>query len=254
MLLVMSGVSFLTSFSEDRRTRGVGISTGVIFLIFGVGGLLWPVLRKKEPKAIQAEFVHLFDMHCEAILFPMSRVKQFIILGAAISLSVGIGTLLFFADNNDNRVRGLIALAFYVCVFVVGLRSLHKGKKGLFLVPSGIIWNEMFRAPCFIPWESISQSALFLKKEKNALRPIWTFGLNVSDPALFRTSKWSRKKFLESKIRNGWYFYFFQETIVFPLEAVVKTVQFYCQHPESRNEIGTTSSLTRIHAFEETVI
>lgn len=254
MFLVMAGAALSTSFSGDKQTRGIGISTSIIFLTFGIGGMLWPILRKREPKAIHTEYVHLFDMHCEAILFPMSRVKQFVTLGGAIVLLVGIGTLLFFADDNESRAKGVIALVFYVCVLIVGLRSLLGVKKGLFLVSSGIIWNEMFRAPCFIPWEIISQSALFLKKEKNLLRPIWTFGLNVSEPALFRTSKWSRKKFLESKIRNGWYFYFFQETIIFPLEAVAKTVQFYCLHPESRNEIGTTNSLTRIHAFEETAI
>jgi hypothetical protein len=189
-------------------------------------------------------------MHCEAVLFPMSRVKQIVTIGGAISLSVGIGALLFFADNNENRVKGVIGLVFYVCVFALGLKSMLAGRKGIFLVPNGIIWNEMFRAPCFIPWPSVSQAALFLKKERNAGKPILTFSLNVTDPALFQTTKWSRGKFIRSKVQHGWYFYFFQETIVIPLTIVEQTIQFYWQHPEARGEIGTANALARMQKFE----
>ena len=227
IFLVMFGASaFYALFSEDKKDRGVGVASCIVSLSFGAGGFLWPILRKKESKAIQAEFVHSFDMHCEAVVFPMSRVKQFFTIVGAIALSVGISTLLFFADNNENRVKGIIGLVIYICIFILGLKSLLAGRKGIFLVPNGIIWNEMFRAPCFIPWEIISETALFLKKEKNALKPIWTFGLNVFDPALFRTTRWSRKKFLQSKIQHGWYFYFFKKLSLCPSKLSQRQFSF----------------------------
>ena len=255
MFLAMFGISTVCALcNEDEKDRRIEIASSVVFLSFGGGGLLWPILRKKEFAAIRTEYVHSFEMHCEAVVFPMSRVKQFIIIGSAAVLSIGAGGLTFFADNNEARVKGIIGFIFCVCIVILGMKSLLAGRKGIFLVPDGIIWNEMFRAPCFLPWENISQSAFFLKKEKGSLKPVWTFGINVSDPALVQTSYWSRKKLSESKMRHGWYFYFFQETILFPLEVVAKTVEFYCQHPETRGEIGTSNSLARIKAFEETTL
>jgi hypothetical protein len=88
---------------------------------------------------------------------------------------------------------------------------------------------------------------------KNVSKPILSFGLNVSDPALFQTTKWTRKQFQQSKTRHGWYFYFFEETIVAPLETVARTVQYYLQHPEARSEIGTSNALARIEKIAETV-
>ena len=237
---------------EDIQDRRAGIAGGIVFFTIGFGGLLWPILCKKESKTVRREFIHSFNMRCEAVVFPMSRVKQFVTIAGAAGLLVGIGALLFFAhtDSIENQLKGIIALVFYIFVLVIGLKSLRAGKMGIFLVPNGVIWNEMFRAPCFIPWEIISQSSLFLKNEEHSGK-VWAFGLNVIDPARFQTGKLTRKKIIDSKARHGWHFYFFQETIVFPLETVAWTVSFYSRYPELRREIGTASCLARIEGYEQ---
>lgn len=248
--LVVFAVSAISAFlSEKEKDRAVDIACSIIFLTFGGGGFLWPILRKKESNAIRTEFVHSFNMHCEAVVFPMSRVKQFIIIAGAAAISTGVGILLLFADNSETEVKAIIGFILYVSIAILALKSLFGARKGILLVPGGVIWNEMFLASCFIPWDVIQQSAHFLKKDKGSLRPVSTFGINVFDPALLQTSKWSRKRFSETRKRKGWYFLFFQETILFPLETIAKTVEFYRRHPEARGEIGTANSIARINVF-----
>src|SRR6266550_686563 len=73
--LVIAGVGVSLAFSKDERDRRTGFACSIIFLTFGVGGLIWPILRRREGNGIQTAFVHFFDMHCVAIIFPMSRAK-----------------------------------------------------------------------------------------------------------------------------------------------------------------------------------
>jgi len=249
MALVMFFASVACAvFCEDLKERRAGWAGSVIFFTTGFGSMLWPVLRKREPKTAQQEFVHLFSLHCEAIVFPMSRVKQFITIAGAILLSVGMAMMVLFAEENVDRAKAAIALVFLLCAVTVGTKSLLAGKKGIFLVPAGIIWNEMFRFPCFIPWEIVGQSALFLKAQQYGPE-VWTFGLQVTDTESLQTSRWTRKKFVESRNQHGWHCLFLQETILTPLDLVARVIEFYRQHPEVRREIGTTNSFARIESL-----
>jgi hypothetical protein len=69
-----------------------------------------------------------------------------------------------------------------------------------------------------------------------------------SDPV--SDNQMDAKKFSQSKIRRGWYYYFFEETIVAPLATVAGMVQYYLNHPEARSETGTPNALARVEKIE----
>jgi len=248
--LAMAGVGVSLTFSQDEDDRRTGLAGSIVFLTIGVGGLMWPILRRRETNGIQTAVVHIFDLHCDALLFAVSRAKQLITILGAMFLCLGIITMILVADDSSTQVKGFVALVFYAVVCGMGLKLLCGPLKGIYLVPSGIIWNPMFQSPCFIPWSIISEAALFLKKESYVSKPTLCFGLKVSDPFLVQASKLTSKRFRQSRARRGWDLYFFDETIVAPLATVAQAVQYCLQHPEARSEIAAAGFLARIEKIE----
>jgi hypothetical protein len=99
-----------------------------------------------------------------------------------------------------------------------------------------------------MPWNVIADVSLFHKKEPY-VDPVPTIGLNVTDPEAVQTTKHTRKKLLDSKVRHGWHLFFFAETLTVPLVLATRAIQFYLTHPEYRRELGTSSGLARIDAM-----
>ncbi len=237
-------------FSENVKGRRADLLGTAIVLIVTLGFALWPILRSREPTAPQRKFVHFFSLHTEAVVFPMSRVKQFILVGGGIFLFVGVALVVVFGNGKPDQTEVVIAIAFLLFAVFFGITSLSGGKKGIFLVSTGIIWNEMFGSPCFIPWEIVGESSIRQIPGRDAPK-VWAFRLNVSEPERVDTDRRTRKKLVKSKSRRGWHFSFFQETILVPLDSVARTIEFYREHPEARGEIGTASSLARIESLND---
>jgi hypothetical protein len=250
VFLAVGVVGICLLFSKDASERRPGLGCGTLFLGVGIGGALWPFLRRRETNGPQQVFIHLFDMHCDAIFFPMSRAKELLTIFGAGLFVFGVTTIMLVTDNNEYRVKGGIASVFYVGVLVLGVKSLLGPRRGLYVVPDGIIWNELFRAPCFIPWPAITRASLFNKKAQYVSKPLLSFGIDVSNMQSVKTTKFTRDTFRKSKARHGWNFYFYEETIVTPITLVAQTVQYYWSHPEDRTEIGTANALARIEKIE----
>jgi len=165
-------------------------------------------------------------------------------------MAVGATWLTFIAESHLDRLRaGLGAIvvggAFFLC-----LKTYFDGRKGIILLPGGIIWREMFRAPCFIPWEAIEETALFEKKVPNNPKLVLTFGINVKHPALAQTTRWARGAMIRSKAEHGWHLFFFAETICVPLALVLVVVRLFHGQPELRREIGTPAGFARVRSLE----
>jgi hypothetical protein len=250
----LSGALFLSMmvggvwliFANDGMDRGIGIACTLIGFAFGVGSIAWPLLRKKEAQGISTEHVRTAEIHCEAVIFPASRVKYYVTTFGSLVLLLGSIGLAASADGIENRVKGAIAVAFWGSVFGLCLWSARHGRFGVIVLPEGILWREMFRAPYFVPWDILSRSGLFRKKEKNVPKPILSFGLQVSEPESVQTSKTSRKKMLNAQRQSGWHLYFFAETIAAPLPLLAAVVDFYHQNPGSRAELGSAKAFARI--------
>ena len=235
----------LTGQGDDKFA---GIAASLVFFAFGAGGLAWPLLRSREAGSVATEFVHAFDMHCEGILIPASRVKEIMTLAGSLLLSAGTLAMVLFADTLEHRVKGGLAFLFFTGVFVLSLKFYSAGRKGVLLVPNGIIWREMMRPPSFVEWISISRSGVFRKPQPYS-KPAWAFGLDVGEPASIKTTTWGRKRILGAKRKHGWHFHFLAETITVPLPVLGGAIQYYLLHPEARGEIGSATSLARISAM-----
>ena len=236
--------------SSNTSDKKVGAAGVVIFFAFAACGIVWPILRRREQQGIATEFVRTADTHCEAIFFPGSRVKEYLTLTGSGMLAAGAIWMTFIADTLYNQVRGGFGAAFMSGVFFLCLRTLAHGRKGILLLPTGIIWREMFRAPYFIPWEAIAETELFEKKEPNNPNPILTFGIRVTNQDCVKTTSWARATMVRSKVQHGWHLYFFAETICVPLTLVFAAVRLFQGQPEARNEIGTSAGLARVRALE----
>ncbi len=223
---------------------------GIVFFTLGFGGITWPILQRLETKGTQAGTIHLFGLHCEALIIPASRVRQFLILAGSALLAIGVLVLLLSGEMGVDLIKGLLALAIYTGAFVWGLRSVLNEPKGIYLVPKGIVWCEMFRAPCFIPWDIISATAACSKQEKYVPRATQAFGLDVSDLEAVQTTKSTRQFCQQSKAREGWHFVFLEESLVVQVKVVESIIRYYRAHPEARGEIGTVNSRLRMQEFE----
>lgn len=243
LALLGAGIYLATTGEDDDKRAGIAAS--VVFFTFGVGGLLWPFLRSREIAIVQSEFVHSFDLHCEGVFFPASRVKEVFTLAGSFLLSAGTLAIVLFADTLEHRVKGALASIFFACVFALSLRFYFAGRKGVSLTPSGIIWREMMKPPCFVEWNSISRTAVFQKRQKHS-KSAWAFGMDVCDPASVKTTKWCQNQILSAKRKHGWHFHFLAETITVALPVLAGAVQYYLLHPEFRREIGSATSVARI--------
>lgn len=232
--------------ANDGKDRGVGIACTLMGFAFGVGSIAWPTLRRREAQGVSAEHVRTAEIHCEAVIFPASRVKYYVTIFGSFVLLLGSIGLAASADSIENRIKGAIAIAFWGGVFGLCLWSARHGRFGVIVLPEGILWREMFRAPCFVPWDILSRSGLFRKKERNVPKPILSFGLLVSDLESVQTTKTSRKKMLNAERQSGWHLYFFAETIAAPLPLLAAVVDFYHRNPGSRAELGNGRAFARI--------
>lgn len=240
-------------FANDGKDRGIGIACTLIGFAFGVGSIAWPVLRKKEAQGVSSEHVRTAEIHCEAVIFPASRVKYYVTIFGSLVLLLGSIGLAASADSIENRVKGAIAIAFWGSVFCLCVCSARHGRFGVILLPEGILWREMFRAPYFVPWDILSRSGLFRKKERNVPKPILSFGLFVSEPESVQTTKTSRKKMLTAEKQSGWHLYFFAETIAAPLPLLAAVVDFYHRNPGSRVELGNGTAFARIEQMTSAI-
>jgi hypothetical protein len=250
LFLVLFCGAIMLLFANDGKDRGMGFMGCFAFFAFGVGGLLFPILRRRELQGVKTEWIRSADIHCEALLFPCSSVRQYIVLFGSLLLAVGVGGLAFWADTVENRIKDAMASAALVCLFVLGIKSSLKGRLGILLVPQGIVWREMFRSPYYVPWEIVTKAGLFLKKEPPVSRPLLAFGLIIKDPSLVRTTSESRKNLVESWNKTGWHLYFCAETVLEPLSVVAAAVNFYLANPGARRELGTSADLARVLDME----
>lgn len=248
---MMGGVWLI--FANDGKDRGIGIACTLIGFAFGVGSFAWPALRKKEAQGVSLEYVRTAEIHCEAVIFPASRVKYYVTIFGSLVLLLGSIGLTASADSIENRVKGAIAIAFWGSVFGLCLWSARHGRFGVIVLPEGILWREMFRAPYFVPWEILSRSGLFRKKERNVPKPILSFGLLVSEPESVQTTKTSREKMLTAEKQSGWHLYFFAETIATPLPLLAAVVDFYHRNPASRVELGNGKAFARIERMTSAI-
>jgi hypothetical protein len=244
LAMMVGGVWLI--FANDGKERGVGIACTLVGFAFGVGSFAWPVLRRKEVQGVSMEHVRTAEIHCEAVIFPASRVKYYVTIFGSLVLLLGSIGLAASADNIENRIKGALAIIFSGCVFGFCLWSARHGRFGVIVLPEGILWREMFRAPYFVPWDILSRSGLFRKKEKNVPKPILSFGLLVNDAGAVQTTKASRKKMLSAERQSGWHLYFFAETIAAPLPLLASVVDFYHRNPGSRTELGNGRAFARI--------
>ena len=254
VFLVMMGVGIWLIFANGGKDRGVGIACTLVGFGFGVGAIVWPLLRKREAQGVRTELLRTAEIYCEAVLFPASRVKYYVTLLGSLVLALGSIGLMLSADNMENRFKGGLASVFFCCVFGLCLWSAKHGRFGVLILPDGIIWREMFRAPYFVPWNVLSRSGLFRKKERNVAKPILTFGILASDPQLVQTTGWSRKKMISAQKQSGWHLYFFAETIAAPLPLLASAVDFYHKHPESRSELANGGGFKRVEQLESSLV
>lgn len=246
-LFVLSLYVAATDETEDKR---VLIAASVVFFAFGAGGLVWPFLRSREAASLQTEFVHAFDMHCEGVLFPASRAKEVLTLAGSFLLSAGTLAMVVLADTLEHRVKGGVAFVFFACVFILSLKFCFAGRKGVLFVPSGIIWHEMMKPPCFMPWDSVARAALFLKPQKYVSKPALAFGIDVRELTSVTTPKWNCRLIARAKRHHGWHFHFLAETIIVALPMLAGAVQYYLLTPKARGEIGSATSIAKISAME----
>lgn len=122
VFLVMLAGGLYLGVTGQGDDKPVGIAASLVFFVFGAGDLVWPFLRSREPDGLQTEFVRVFDLNCDGILFPASRVKETLTLAGSFLLSAGTLAMVFFADTLEHRVKGGIAFVFFACVFVLSLK------------------------------------------------------------------------------------------------------------------------------------
>ena len=240
-------------FADEGKDRGVGIACTMVGFGLGAGAIAWPLLRRRETQGVTTELIRTAEIHCEAVVFPASRVKYYVTLLGSLVLGIGSIGLMFGTDSMENRFKGAIASTFWFCVFGLCLWSSRHGRFGVLIIPEGIIWREMFRAPYFVAWNVIIQSGLFRKKERSVLKPIPSFGILVSNPKLVQTTGRSRKKMVEAQRQSGWHLYFFAETIAAPLPLLAGAVDYYHKNPEARTELANGQGMNRVEQLERSL-
>ncbi len=241
-------------FADGGKDRGVGIAVTIVGAAFFAGSIAWPMLRRREAQGVTTDLIRTAEIHCEAVFFPASKVKYHVTLWGSLALTVGSIGLSLAADSVENRIKGVVASAFFGGVVVSCLWSARQGRFGVALLADGVIWREMFRSPYFIPWNAVARSGLFEKKEKNVPRLIPSFGILVTNPLLVRTSRRSRRKMISAERQSGWHLYFFAETIAAPLFLLAQMVELYHLHPELRNELADGTGLARVQRLSLSAI
>jgi hypothetical protein len=246
LFLGMFGGALYLAATEQEDDRFVFIGAAIIFFAFGVGGSVWPFLRSREGEGPSLEYVHAFGMHCEGILFPASRVKELLTLGGSFFLAGGSALLCLMADTLEHRFQAGLAFVFFAGVLALSLAYCFAGRKGILILPEGLLWREIMRPPCFVPWNSIAAAGLFLKPRRYGAKPARALGLQMSDVTLLQTPSWNRRLIAGARRNHGWHLHALAETINVPLEVVAVTIEHYWRNPAARGEIGSATSLAKV--------
>lgn len=248
--------------NDEQENRGILLTCSMLFFAAGAAGALYPILRRHERQGVDLLWVRTAEVNCEALLFPCSNVIQSTIILGSLILAVGFTALLLIGVENFELAKALVATVAAWVVFVISLKSKIGGRLGILLTPQGFYWRGLFGPDCFVPWDAVGQSGIYLKPRRNDPNPLidralrsarnhnYVFGVDVKDLASVRFVSGRRSGLESSKIRNGRHLAFETEALAVPLPLLAGVVSYYHQHPEARAEIGTSAGLARVQEFE----
>ena len=243
-----AGVGGFAAMRVEPESRASLIVCGALFCTISMLGFLWPILRIRETQGVSLTSVLLRHAKLTGILLPTSRVKPCIALvGASVFGVFGI-LAAFFADSMEHRVKGGLAGVCYIGFIGFWFWGSLGKQKGIFLSQQGLLWQETFLAPCFIPWEQILAANRYAHPSKHSSTP--SLGIRLQNIEALDVDGRTRKKLIENFNRYGWHLYYHAESLLISLEAAERSIGFYFWNPTARQELATDVAKIRIHDFD----
>lgn len=239
--------AFLARHSEGEDAATL-LVCGTLFSTISVLGFLWPILRTREIQGAQFVANPSRRLPYRGILIPTSNVKNMIaVFGGSV---LGLGALLgaLFGDTSEHRVKGAIAFIVYLALLLMFLKAFVARKQGILLTDEGLVWNDQMFGTGLIPWAEIAEARCYTHRETYSSPP--SLGLRIKQLENLKLSRITNRKLTENLKRWGWHCYYHSETVLLPLPAIEKAINFYNDHPEARWELVTGSALDRIAGLE----
>ena len=116
------------------------------------------------------------------------------------------------------------------------------------LTDEGLVWNDQMFGTGLISWSDIAEVRCYTHRGQYSSPP--SLGLRIKQLGGLKLSWATNRKLKVNLKRWGWHCYYHSETLLLPLPAIEKTINFYKDHPEARWELITGSALDRITGFE----
>jgi hypothetical protein len=243
-----AGIGAFSALNLQGEDPGTLMVCGMLFCMISVLGFLWPILRTRETQGAQFVTNPSRRLPLRGILIPTSNVKNIIAVFGGTVLGIGALLAALFGDTTEHRVKGAIAFAVYLALFLIFLKAFVARRQGILMTDEGLVWNDQMYGTGLIPWSEIAEARCYTHPEKYSSPP--SLGLRVTELEKLRLSAATSRKLKENFKRWGWHCYYHSETILLPLSTIEKALNFYKDHPEARWELVTGSALDRIAGFE----
>jgi hypothetical protein len=244
---VVGTAAFLAARSE-KEDVALLVGCGTLFSTISVLGVLWPVLRTREIQGVRIVASPSRRLPHRGVLIPTSNVKNLIALIGGTALGMGALLAALFSDNTEHRVKGALAFAVYLGVFLTFLRATVARRQGIMLTDEGLVWNDQMFGTGLISWSEIAEVRCYIHRERYSSPP--SIGLRLKQLGNVNLSSQTNRKLTENVRRWGWHCYYHAETLVVPLPAIEKTINFYKDNPGARWELATGTAVDRIAGFE----
>jgi hypothetical protein len=266
LFFILSATSFYIGLTTKDKKENPAVLFVCGFLFFSIcfGSICYAVLRRREKQGVRIQLLREKNKHWQTLFLPCSRVLQNCVLAGSFVLALLLMALLSRLKVSDfDFGRGVVATVVFWILFGYFLLSRFGVAPGIYFVPEGIYWRSFFGPNCFIQWESINESDLFIKPRERDPNPVanlirrkipnrnQVFGIRV-DPQNIQSNSRDRKRLLASAKQFHFHLMIEREILAVPLPLAAAIVAHYRAHPEHRCEIGSTEGLARIRELADT--